>query len=65
MSKTHKSIVEINDFLRMNVRRPNRKLIEDRKENLTVRDLEELQSTSVYIRKLLEEKTKLFYGKLI
>ncbi len=65
MSKTHKSIVEINDFLRMNVKRPNRTLIDDRKENLTVRDLEELQKTVVYLRKLLEQKTKLFYGSLI
>jgi hypothetical protein len=64
MSKTHKSIKEINEYLLMTVMRP-RKLKEDRAKNLTVRDLEQLQKTSVYIRKLLEEKTKLFYGKLM
>ena len=65
MSLTHKSIKEINDFLRFNVRNPKRKLKADRLNILTVRDLEELKSTSVYIRKLLEEKTKLLYGGLV
>ena len=65
MSKTHKSIAEINDFLRYNVRNPNRVILADRTENLTVRDLEELQKTTIYLRKILERKTKLFYGKLI
>lgn len=63
MSKTHKSIREINEFMLMTVQKP-RKLIADRTENLSVRDLEGLQKTSVYIRKLLEEKTKLFYGEI-
>jgi len=65
LSKVHKSIKEINEYLRFNTRNPTRIIEADRKENLTVRDLEELQKTTVYLRKLLERKTKLFYNGLM
>lgn len=59
------SIKEINEIMLYNVRNPHRNIKANSKREVSVKDLEELQLTSVYIKKLLESKTREFYGSLI